>query len=86
MKTTYKYLLIGSAVLLLACLASLLLDKMGWVGPLLISGLTLGAVGLRGHDFFKGFSYTILIFGAVAASLFYPAVFTEWGSFSLKKT
>ena len=86
MKGIYKIVLMASAVLLVATLIVWISDHLAWVGPLLISSLTLGAIGLRGHDFFKGFSFTILIFAAVAASLFYPSAFTDWGSFNLKKT
>lgn len=43
------------------------------------------ALAIRGHAFFKGFSFTILIFAAVAASMFYPSLFTEVGGFNLKK-
>lgn len=85
MKTIYKTLLISAAVLLVGVIVFWLSGQTGWVGPLLILGLTCGAIGLRGHSFFKGFSFTILIFAAVAASLFYPSAFTEWGSFNLKK-
>ena len=57
----------------------------GEAGPPLISGLFCLAIGLRGHKLFKGFSFTTIIFAAVAASLYYPSVFTQWGSFELKK-
>ncbi len=42
------------------------------------------AVGLRGHAFLKGFSFTVLIFAAVTSSLFYPEAFAKWGSLDLK--
>ncbi len=85
MKRQYKFILGGSVVLIIASLVVLLIGQDNLIGPLLISGLAFGAIGLRGHTFFKGFSFTILIFSAVAASLFYPQLFTEWGSFNLKK-
>lgn len=42
------------------------------------------AIAIRSHAFFKGFSFTVLIFAAVAAAMFYPALFTELGGFNLK--
>ena len=62
----------------------LALSKNHLLGPFVISALLLLALGVRGHHFLKGFSFTILIFAAVVASLYYPAVFTSWGSFELK--
>jgi BASS family bile acid:Na+ symporter len=41
------------------------------------------AIGVRGWEATKGFSYTIWIFTAVAASMFYPQYFTAVGSFKL---
>ena len=41
------------------------------------------AIGFRGHNFLKSFSYTVIIFSSVSASLFYPEYFTYWGDFKL---
>jgi len=43
------------------------------------------AIGLQGHHYLKGFSFTILIFASVTAALFYPGPFSQWGGFELKK-
>lgn len=53
-------------------------------GPLLISGFVSLAIGVRGYPIIKGFSYTIWIFTAVSASMFYPQHFTSIGDFQLK--
>lgn len=42
------------------------------------------ALGVRRYEILKGFSFTILIFAAVAASLYYPGFFTEIGDVNLK--
>jgi BASS family bile acid:Na+ symporter len=42
------------------------------------------AIGVRGFDSFKGLSFTIWIFTAVTASMFYPQYFTSAGSFQFK--
>ena len=53
-------------------------------GPLLIMFFILLAIGVRGFDSFKGLSFTIWIFTAVTASMFYPQYFTSAGSFQFK--
>jgi BASS family bile acid:Na+ symporter len=42
------------------------------------------AIGIRGFQTFKSFSYTIWIFTAVTASMFYPQIFISFGSFKLQ--
>ena len=42
------------------------------------------AISLRTSPVFKGLSFTVLIFAAVAAALFYPSFFTTVGGFDLK--
>ena len=61
------------------------LGKTSLTGPLMIAGLALLAFGVRGFATFKGFSYTLWIFAAVATSMFYPAFFTSVGDFQLKR-
>ena len=77
-KKIYKILLVIAALALVSVLILWISGQIKLIGPLLIAGLTTGAIGLRGHSFFKGFSFTVLIFAAVAASLFYPGAFS-WG-------
>ena len=85
MKPLYKYFLYASLLLLLIVPGMLAAGYRTEVGPPLILFLLVLAIGLRGHDFFKGFSYTVMIFAAVAASLFYPSYFTQIGTFDLKR-
>lgn len=75
------YLTIITAILSIAMLA---LDKGILVGIPLISFFVSLAIAIRSHAFFKGFSYTVLIFAAVTASMFYPSIFTQIGGFNLK--
>lgn len=61
-----------------------LLDKGIVVGiPIIVFFISL-AIAIRSHSFLKGFSYTVMIFAAVAASMFYPFLFTEIGGYDLK--
>lgn len=53
------------------------------VGPFSISFFIFLAIGFRGYENFKRFSYTILIFAAVTTALFYPLLFVQWGTFKL---
>ena len=59
-------------------------EMMGLTGPFLILGLVGLAIAVRGFDLFKGFSYSLLIFTAVAVSMYYPKYFLSVGSFELK--
>jgi BASS family bile acid:Na+ symporter len=60
-------------------------NNISLTGILLISGFILLATGVRGFQKLKGFSYTLWIFTAVTASMFYPQFFTSIGNFQLKK-
>ena len=59
------------------------LDKMALSGPLLIGCFLLFALALQTSPKFKGFSFTVLIFAAVAPSLYYPQWFQRIGDFKL---
>lgn len=83
MKSIYKYFLYAAVILFMITLGMLVMGYQAEVGIVLIFALLTFAIGLKGHSFFKGFSFTVLIFAAVAASLFYPAYFTKWGDFTL---
>lgn len=60
------------------------IDFVSAAGPLLVLGFIALAIGVRGFQAVKGFSYTIWIFTAVSASMFYPQYFTSVGDFQLK--
>lgn len=53
-------------------------------GPFFILFFISLAIGVRGFQSVKGLSFTVLIFTAVTASLFYPQFFTSVGTFQLK--
>jgi bile acid:Na+ symporter, BASS family len=81
----YRVLLLISAMLFSAALISWISGFYGLTGPALVSGFALFAIAVRGYRKFKGFSYTIWIFTAVAASMFYPEFFSAVGDFQLKR-
>ena len=55
------------------------------MGPYLVLFFLSLAIVIRKHPVLGGFSYTVLIFAAVAASMYYPEYFTRIGKFDLKK-
>ncbi|MFZ4102880.1 MAG: bile acid:sodium symporter family protein [Sphingobacterium thalpophilum] len=59
-------------------------DNIPATGLALILFFIALAIGVRGTKTFKAFSYTIWIFAAVSASMFYPQYFTSIGNFQLK--
>ena len=84
MKKVYIALLSFSFILFLTAIILLAKGQAGSAGPLLISGFISLAFAVRGFPIVKGFSYTIWIFTAVTASMFYPHYFTSVGDFQLK--
>jgi len=86
MKSNLRTILVIISALLIICAGlSHLLDLSNVTGLLLISGLVSLAVAVRGFEKLKGFSYTLWIFTAVTASMFYPQFFISAGNFQLKK-
>lgn len=60
-------------------------DKIQWLGIALMLLFILLALVLQTSKRLRGFSFTVLIFAAVLAALFYPNLFIQIGSFELKK-
>ena len=83
-KSTYKIVVGFALLLLIACLISIFTGNLDKSGPLLILFFMALAIGVRGFTTFRGFSFTIWIFAAVTASMFFPQFFTTLGSFQLK--
>jgi len=81
---THKIIMGCAVVFLIIALVMILTGNLAQTGPLLIVFFILLAFGVRGFKAVKGFSYTIWIFTAVTASMFYPQYFTSLGSFQLK--
>ena len=79
------FLLILSALLLTGSGISFFADDIRFTGLFLIGGFIFLAVGVRGFQNFKGFSYTLWILTAVITSMFYPQLFISVGGFQLKK-
>ena len=83
-KKVYLVLMIFSGLFFLSTVGSFFSGALSLTGIFLILSLISLATGVRGFRSLKGFSYTIWIFTAVAASMFYPQHFISIGSFQLK--
>jgi BASS family bile acid:Na+ symporter len=81
---TYKIVLGFAAILLIVALIQIIAGNVYGLGPVLIAMFISLAIGVRGFTAFKGFSYTIWIFTAVTAAMFYPQYFTTIGNFQFK--
>jgi len=80
----YLYLLILSALLVSVSIFLLIKKTIEPAGILLVGAFISLAFGVRKYQLFKGFSYTLWIFAAVTASMFYPQYFISIGNFQLK--
>lgn len=85
MQLLYRVVL-GAAVLCAVTLpVVLLLGVTVAAGPLVIALFTCLAIGSRGTRILKDFAFTIWIFAAVSASMFYPQHFLTVGDFRLSR-
>ena len=77
------------ALFLLASLFFLLFLFLFFTNRNQLSGLSIIAtficlaMGFRGFDYLKQFSYTTMIFAAVSSALYYPGLFLEWQGYKL---
>lgn len=85
MEQKYKSLLIVSGVLLTLFVVLLISDQTQWAGLALFSFFLVLSFALQGHTFFKGFSFTSIIFAAVSLAMFFPQYFQSVGNFKLTK-
>ena len=81
--TIYKIILGGSASLLLCALFVGIFQIEPGTGPFLIGALVCLALGIRGFKATKQFAFTAWILTVVAAAMYYPHLFQEWGGFRL---
>ena len=80
----YKIAMGFAIILFIISLGMVLTRNSAKTGPVLIVFFISLAIAVRGFRAVKGFSYTIWIFTAVTASMFYPQYFTSVGDFQFK--
>lgn len=81
--TLYTLSLGVAAVSLIVAAIMFLSNNITQAGPFCILFFAGLAIGFRGYPALKGFSYTLMIFSAVATALYYPGYFITVGSFKL---
>ena len=80
----YK-IVMGFAILFLAISLLFTITGNGVAsGPFVIAFFISLAIGVRGFEAVKGFSYTITIFTVVTAAMFFPQYFVSMGDFQFK--
>src|SRR5690554_6191532 len=57
--------------------------NLSQAGPVIILFFTALAIGFRGYDHLKGYTYPTMIFAAVTTALYYPVYFLEVNGFTL---
>lgn len=82
-KSIYQILLGIAALCLLVALFLTLKGDIGQAGPLYISFFVALALGFRGYEQLKGFTYATMIFAAVTTALYYPDYFVEIDGYQL---
>lgn len=82
-KSIYQILLVISPICLFVALIMTFSGNIGQAGPLYIGFFVLLALGFRGYEHLKGFTYATMIFAAVTTALYYPANFVEINGFQL---
>jgi BASS family bile acid:Na+ symporter len=80
----HHYLVITSLLLFAGAGIAAFADVSGLPGPLLILAFVTLAFAVRGFQKLKGFSYTLWIFTAVTAAMFFPQYFVSAGDFKFK--
>jgi bile acid:Na+ symporter, BASS family len=76
--------LAGAVLFLLLVLFSFFFGNKSLTGPFLILFFVALAIGVRGIDALRSFSYTLWIFSAVTVSMFFPHYFVSLGNFQFK--
>ncbi len=70
-------------IVLLVFTLNYFIEFLPWNGIILILFWILLGIGVKSKEILKGYTYTIMIFAAVTAAMYYPSWFTTWGDFTL---
>jgi BASS family bile acid:Na+ symporter len=79
----YKWTLALGGICLTATVVLIFNGNISIAGPLIIIFFVAIATGFRGFTFLKGFSYSVMIFAAVATALNFPDYFIQVKGFKL---
>ena len=78
-----RILVILTVVFFLAFMLATLMDSHTYAGLLLVTFFAFLAMAFRGNEVLKGYSFTIMIFAAVSAAMYFPNYFIQVGDFKL---
>jgi BASS family bile acid:Na+ symporter len=84
-KITSNFLFIVAGFFLIGYVAATILHAHGYAGWLLMIFFLLVAIGFRGFELLKGYSFTVMIFAAVSLAMYYPQYFIYIGDFKLSR-
>ena len=82
-KKIYQILLGIAALSFLVAIIMVISGEISQAGPLIILFFAALAIGFRGYDHLKGYTYPTMIFAAVTTALYYPVYFLEVDGFTL---
>ena len=72
-----------AALSFLATIIMIISGNLSHAGPIIILFFAALAIGFRGYDHLKGYTYPTMIFAAVTTALYYPVYFVEVNGFTL---
>lgn len=81
----FRVSLLLAGLCALGAAGALLAGRGALAGPLLVACFVLLALGSRAGGMLREFSFTIWIFAAVSAAMFYPQLFQTVGDFQLSR-
>lgn len=82
-KQSFYKITLGTGILcLFLSLILILLGKIEEAGPSLIAFFLFTGIGFLGFARLKGFTYTVMIFAAVTAAMYYPSYFIEYDGYA----
>lgn len=79
--TVYKSILVLAFLFLLTSIGVALSGNVAGSGIFLVAAFVALAIGFRGYNSLKGYSYTVMIFAAAVSALFFPHLFVEFNGF-----
>lgn len=77
----YSISLALAVVFLIIVLGIIFSGNIEEAGPFILGFFALSAIGFNGYQKTKGLIFTTMIFAGVAAALYYPSYFTNFGDF-----
>jgi len=79
--TPYKIAIGLALACILAALVMAVMGRLAEAGPLFVVFFVALAIGFKGYEHLKRFSYTVIIFAAVSLAMYYPTHFVAYGDF-----